>query len=99
MNCYQPVREEGANTTPSEVIDNVKKFDALVVAEYHICVRNAMLHRIMMFGGTAIFQTIAAELAQAIDIDVEESTQLLWPTAHAIYQAAANHNMPEPARD
>ena len=61
-----------------------------IVELYRDCIRDAMLNRIVMFGGDPVFQSIAAELASVLDIDVREATQLLWSPAHAIYNAAAS---------
>lgn len=66
------------------------ELNAAVVETYRDIVRDKMLERICMFGSTRVFQAIAAELGAKISVDVAEATRLLWPTSHAIYEAAAN---------
>lgn len=87
-NFYALVHDERQRQDDSTVVLEV-------VEIYRQCVRDAMLTRIVMFGGDPVFQSIAAELATVLNIDVDESSTLLWPTSHAIYEAAANIQLTE----
>ena len=65
------------------------EYNELILAEFRAATRNALLERICMFGGDPVFQSIAAELARAIDATIETATAKLWPECHALYEAAA----------
>ena len=91
MNSFQElVHEAQSELSRRRDID-----DALIIAEYQTATRNALLERIVMFGGTHEFQKLATELAEAINVTIETATAMLWAVSNAIYQAAVTAKMPE----
>ena len=59
-----------------------------ILVHYVNRVRNAMLERIVMFGGDDAFVSICREMACELHITNADAAGLLWPTTHAIYRAA-----------
>lgn len=64
------------------------ELQCVYVDHFRNCLRDTMLTQIAMFSLDPDFQQLAHELASITNISVNEASDLLWPTTHAIYSAA-----------
>jgi hypothetical protein len=76
--------DQGGRTTVPVVPDLRPAFIEL----YQGFVRDAMLERIVAFGGDPVFRLLCISLADSADISGLEASSHLWPTTQEIYQGA-----------